>query len=97
MCSVIDSKRTARHLLSSSEWDYYYCRNCCNWFQIADGSLDGPQLIMDKKLIVALTAYYANSVEEFEGIKEGFDLLHKIFEKIGSLIDSFLSRYVVHD
>lgn len=95
VCSVIDTRRAAKHLLSSSEWDYYYCRNCGNWFQVADGSRNSPALIHDKKLIVALNAYYANSVEEFEGVKEGLDVLHKILEKIGSVFGYFVPRYSV--
>lgn len=97
VCSVIDSKRTTTHLLSSSEWDFYHCLNCQNWFQIPEGSRETPRLVLDENLINALNAYYANSVQEVEGIKEGLDVIHKVLGKIGALLDRFISRYSVQE
>lgn len=93
ICSVIDSRRTVTHLLSSSEWDFYHCLTCRNWFQIPEGSREAPHLVLDKNLINALNAYYNNSVQELEGVKEGLDIIHKVLGKIEELIDHFMARY----
>jgi hypothetical protein len=88
---------TARHLLSTSNWEFFYCFKCKNWFKISEEGQSGEIcLVRDKKLVTALE-YFTQSQEMFQPIdkrkKKNFrSILGRITFAIYDLISPYLSE-----
>jgi hypothetical protein len=93
ICSSYESKKTGRLMLSSCEWDFYYCYKCKNWFQVAerDNNISAP---VREDMVKTLNAYYVICLQEMEVIGEATGLVHSFMESARRLFCRFCTRYL---
>jgi hypothetical protein len=95
-CSHTDtSLLTAKHLLTTSNWEFYYCFNCKNWFKTSERNQGEARLVRDAKLVTALE-YFTQASEMFQPIEKkkmnGRSVVNRITFAIYDLISPYLSE-----
>jgi hypothetical protein len=92
VCSLFTGELTAKHLLSSSNWEFFYCFNCKNWFKVSEKDQSIAYLIKDRELTMALDCFTQSS-EMFQPIKKKRNTIGRLFARITFAIYDLISPY----
>jgi hypothetical protein len=93
VCSPSTGQLSAKHLLSSSNWEFFYCSNCKNWFKISERDQSKAYLIKDWKLTSALD-YFTQSSQMFQPITKKRNIIQRLFARITFAIYDLISPYL---
>lgn len=94
ICSPLTGELTAMHLLSGSNWEFFYCFNCKNWFKVSERDRSVAFLIKDRKLTLALD-YFTQATETFQPIKKKGKTIQRFFARFMLAIYDLISPYLV--
>lgn len=93
-CSSSSAQLTVRHLLSTSNWEFFYCFNCRNWFKSSERDQSEMYLVKERKLVTALE-FFTQASEMFQpGKKRKKDHIRSFIKRITFAIFNFLSPYL---
>jgi len=87
---------TARHLLSTSNWEFFYCFKCKNWFRTPQRDQREIYLVKDKKLATALE-YFTQAPEMLQPINKEKKNQTSVMGRITFAIYDLISPYLSED
>lgn len=97
LCTPFTHRASVGHLLSSCEWEFFYCFNCKNWFRALRDNPKELFLIRDQRLARSLQ-YFTRAEEFFQPTEYGHlaqsrtSLIGRVAFKVYNFISPFLEE-----
>jgi hypothetical protein len=96
ICSSFDSGKSAFRVLSTLDWDFFYCFGCKNWFQVSQANHDIAYLITSSKKLDALN-YFLHELDSTGSYLVGAKMIRRVFQWLSNFLLRLVSPELTED